>query len=197
MQYVREFCFHRLIAFLLLVGVFSGASLFLTDGSLRNSWIPFVLGVVLVILVEYFVHRFILHEFPNLIPAMYRGHLAHHEHPNDTDHLFGPVRYDLAGYVALFLLIWLFSDSVHLASSFIFGAVLCQLFYQWKHFVSHRPIVPITPWGKWMKKKHLLHHHLDDQAWYGVSNPLLDVLLGTNVPNAKNKPSKPQHITKA
>jgi sterol desaturase/sphingolipid hydroxylase (fatty acid hydroxylase superfamily) len=43
-----------------------------------------------------------------------------------------------------------------------------------------------------MKKKHLLHHHLDDHAWYGVSNPVLDVLLGTNVPNADHKPGKSQ-----
>lgn len=195
MQYVREFCSHRLIVFLLSVCVISGMTLAFTAGSMV-SWVVFAAGIVLVILTEYFVHRFILHEFPNLFPAMYRGHVAHHEHPNDPEHLFGPVRYDLAGYAVIFLFVWLCS-SIHLASSLIFGAVLCQLYYQWKHFVSHRPIVPITPWGKWMKKKHLLHHHLDEHAWYGVSNPILDVLMGTNMPNAGNKPSKPQHATKA
>jgi hypothetical protein len=189
MQYVREFYSHRLIVFLLLTCLSSGIAFFATGvGAL--SWVTFAAGIVLVIVTEYAVHRFILHEFPRLIPAMYKGHVAHHEHPNDTDHLFGPVRYDLAGYTVIFVLVWLFSGSLHIASSLVFGAVLCQLFYQWKHFVSHRPIVPITPWGKWMKKKHLLHHHLDDHAWYGVSNPILDVLLGTNHPTVKNKPKR-------
>lgn len=190
MQYVREFCTHRLIVFLLSVCGLSGAAVLATEGS-SVSWFAFVFGIVLVILTEYMVHRFILHEFPNLIPAMYRGHEAHHQHPTDADHLFGPVRYDLAAYAVIFVLVWLFANSLNIAASLIFGAVLCQLFYQWKHFVSHRPVVPLTPWGKWMKKKHLLHHHLDDHAWYGVSNPVLDVLMGTNVPNAKNKPNRP------
>jgi hypothetical protein len=191
MQYVREFYSHRLIVFLLLVCIGSGLTVLLAKGSVI-SWVGFAAGIVLVILTEYLVHRFILHEFPKLIPAMYRGHVAHHEHPTDTDHLFGPVRYDLTAYLFIFALLWLCSGNVHLAASFVLGAVICQLFYQWKHFVSHRPIVPITPWGKWMKKKHLLHHHLDDHAWYGVSNPVLDVLLGTNIPNADHKPGKSQ-----
>ncbi|KIL42490.1 hypothetical protein SD70_00930 [Gordoniibacillus kamchatkensis] len=194
MQYVREFCSHRLIIFLLALFLVSGTIVVFGEGA-PSSWIAFVCGIVLVVLTEYLVHRFILHEFPKLIPAMYKGHEAHHQHPTDTEHLFGPVRYDLVSYVIIFVLLWLLGGSLHLAASLVFGAVVCQLFYQWKHFISHRPIVPLTPWGRWMKKKHLLHHHLDDHAWYGVSNPVMDVLLGTNKPDTTRKPANRHNHT--
>ncbi|MFB6364316.1 sterol desaturase family protein [Paenibacillus elgii] len=53
------------------------------------------------------------------------------------------------------------------------------LYYEWTHYVAHRPIKPITPWGRWMKKVHLWHHYKSKNYWYGVTNPLFDVMLGT------------------
>lgn len=184
MIYVREFFAQRLILFLAAVAISSGTVLLATPGG-PGTGPSVAAGIVTVILVEYATHRFLLHEFPHWAPAMYEGHQAHHRAPNDIRFLFGPVRYDFAGYVVLSAAAWAVTRSLHLAAGYVCGAVVYQLYYQWKHYVSHRPIRPVTPWGKWMKKKHLLHHHLDDKAWYGVSNPVCDVLLGTDKPAAK------------
>jgi ABC-type nickel/cobalt efflux system permease component RcnA len=190
MQYVREFFSHRLIIFITCVWFLSGIATVLTSGA-SLPWLAFISGILLFVVAEYIVHRFVLHEFPKLAPGAYRGHDFHHQYPNDSQYLFGPIRYDLAGYTLLVVISWCITGSFHQASAVVFGAALCQMYYQWKHFVSHRPIVPITRWGKWVKKKHLLHHYLDEEAWYGVSNPLMDVLLGTNTSaKSKNKTSK-------
>jgi 4-hydroxysphinganine ceramide fatty acyl 2-hydroxylase len=185
-QYTREFLSNSLILFLLLISLLSGMAMLMTFGS-SITWLAFAAGIVLFGIIEYITHRFILHEFPKLLPVAFQGHVAHHEHPNDDQHLYGPIRYDLAGYIFLFLVSLLLTGSVNYASAILFGSITCQLYYQWKHFVSHRPIVPLTPWGKWMKKKHLLHHYLDEHAWYGVSNPIMDVMLGTDKPQSSKK----------
>jgi 4-hydroxysphinganine ceramide fatty acyl 2-hydroxylase len=184
MQYAREFLSNRLIFFLLMIWLFSGTAVFMTFSS-SIAWLAFAAGIVLFVFIEYAVHRFILHEFPKLLPTAYQGHVAHHEHPSDSQHLYGPIHYDLAGYICLFLLSWALTGSKNLASALLFGLITCQCYYQWKHFVSHRPIVPVTRWGKWVKKKHLLHHYLDDHAWFGVSNPIMDKLLGTDKPKGR------------
>jgi 4-hydroxysphinganine ceramide fatty acyl 2-hydroxylase len=189
MRYLREFCAHRLILFLMAVALLSGTGMLLTVWSNMN-WLGIAFGLVLFIVIEYLVHRYVLHEFPNLAPAAYQGHVAHHQYPNDDKYLFGPVSYDFFGYLFYFALGWLITRNASLTSAMIFGSVVCQIYYQWKHFVSHRPIVPLTPWGKWMKKKHLLHHHLDENAWYGVSNPFMDILMKTNVATPKKAKSE-------
>jgi sterol desaturase/sphingolipid hydroxylase (fatty acid hydroxylase superfamily) len=51
--------------------------------------------------------------------------------------------------------------------------------YEWKHYVAHRPIKPKSRLGKWVKKMHILHHYKNENFWYGVSTPFVDVLFGT------------------
>ncbi|AIY04525.1 fatty acid hydroxylase [Planococcus sp. PAMC 21323] len=53
------------------------------------------------------------------------------------------------------------------------------LLYEWKHYVAHRPIKPKTKFGKNVKKLHILHHFKNENYWYGVSTPFVDVLFGT------------------
>lgn len=178
MRYFIEFITHRLIVFLCSALLVSAVIACLYPWSGRTLLYAAV-GALLVLIVEYAVHRFMLHQFPGLMPAAYRGHVAHHQNPTDIRYLFGPVRYDFIGYVLMYFVVWLFSRDFGLAAAFTAGASAYQLYYQWKHFVAHRPVVPLTPWGKWLKKLHLLHHHLDENAWYGVSNPVFDSVMGT------------------
>ncbi|MEI7024225.1 sterol desaturase family protein [Paenibacillus sp. y28] len=180
MHYAREFISHRLIRFLLLLWLVFGGNVLISAPLTMHTGAAWLSGIAVFLLIEYAAHRFILHQFPRLAPAAYRGHVAHHQMPSDSRYLFGPAGYDLAGYAVLTLISWAVTWSWPLAAAVVSGALTCQLYYQWMHFVSHRPIVPKTRWGKWMKRKHLLHHHLDEEAWYGVSNPMLDILLGTN-----------------
>ncbi|WP_276355141.1 sterol desaturase family protein [Cohnella caldifontis] len=178
MGFYKEFYSNGMIRF--VTGVFAAsaaAAACFYDGWL--TWVAAAAGVVLFALFEYAVHRYLLHQFPRIAPAMYAGHEAHHQDPNDIKHLFGPVHYDIIGYVLVFGVLLAASGSLPITCAAVAGISLMQLYYQWMHYASHRPVKLRTPWSKWMKKKHLLHHHMDDHAWYGVSNPVLDYFMGT------------------
>ncbi|HHY73974.1 MAG TPA: sterol desaturase family protein [Bacillus bacterium] len=184
--YIKEFLTQRLILFLLFVIITSGIGTFLTFGS---KWTLAALfsGIVLFIILEYTVHRYLMHEFPKLVPYIYNGHAAHHESPDNIKYLIGPVTFEIATYPVILLIAWLLTDyDWHLALATVFGTSVYQIYYQWKHYMSHRPIKPLTLWGRWVKKKHLLHHHMDENAWYGVSTPVFDILFGTNQSKSPN-----------
>ena len=190
MRFHREFVFNPMIMFIMAVCLTSSVIVVITYRG-PSSWLGILIGMVIYAVMEYLIHRFVLHQFPRIAPAMYRGHVEHHLHPTDTKHLFSAVPYDIGAYTVLFLILYIFSRDLPFIFAIIAGTSLYQLYYQWMHYVAHRPITPMTPWGRWMKKKHLLHHHLDEFSWYGVSHPFLDVLLGTDKPQPpyKNKPT--------
>jgi len=186
LPYYKEFFGQRLIIFLLLLCLSSFGGFAATFNGYR-SVVAVLSGVVLFIVLEYIAHRYLLHQFPRLLPAAYQGHVAHHQYPQDIKYLFGPVRYDVIAYIVIFGITYLITgNNLNLAFSVVFGSTLYQIYYQWKHYVSHRPIKPWTPWGRHVKKWHLLHHHMDENAFFGVSNSFVDILMGTNKPqNAK------------
>ena len=178
-KYVREFLSHSMIRFILLL---AAVSLTITIVNLHRieTGIAFLAGALVYAVAEYFVHCYLLHRLPNAIPALHRGHAKHHEHPEDFEHLFSPLWYDMLIYALYFTVLMALLGNLSLTVAVIAGTSLYQIYYQWMHYLAHRPITPFTRWGKWMKKKHLLHHYLDDQSWYGVSHPFLDYLAGTS-----------------
>lgn len=191
-RYYREFFSNPMIVFITALGI---AGLAATVATFRG-WSTvgyYALGMALYAVFEYGVHRYLLHQFPKLAPGMYKGHVAHHEHPNDMDHLFSPLRYDASAYVAYFLVVWAISRDLRVVVAWVAGTAAFQLYYQWMHYVAHRPITPITPWGRWMRKKHLLHHFMDEHAWYGVSHPAMDYLMGTHKPQRKSRNAGATH----
>ncbi|MZQ86246.1 hypothetical protein GQF01_29510 [Paenibacillus sp. 5J-6] len=186
-HYVKEFMGQRLILFLFSLCLFSGCGVIATFGTFRTI-VAMCVGPVLVILIEYLVHRYLLHEFPRIVPIAYKGHVAHHDSPNDVKFLFGPVSFDIFAYLLIYGTAFMVTGfDWHLALAVVFGASGFQVYYQWKHYISHRPIKPLTPWGKWMKKRHLLHHHLDEKSLYSVTNPMLDIVMRTNQPKSSPK----------
>ena len=56
--------------------------------------------------------------------------------------------------------------------------MLALLHYEWVHLVAHLPCVPRTTAGRWMKRYHLRHHFVNEKLWFGVSNPIMDLLHG-------------------
>lgn len=166
----------RLIAVMSLLGILLTCLQF--DGYV--TILALVLGALVYAFAEYVVHRYLLHEFPKLVPALYRGHVEHHKHPQELKYLFSPVYYDVLIYSAYIPMVWLVFRQFSVVVAVVTGSLLFQLYYQWMHYAAHRPIAPRTAWGRWMKKKHLLHHYKEEHAWYGVSHPVLDYALGTN-----------------
>jgi len=142
-----------------------------------------LLGLSLFFVSEYATHRFLFHMPPPkstlLRKLIYRLHYHHHEEPNDLHLLFLPVWYTIPQVLLVGGAAWLVTGRFALGAAFASGSMLLLMYYEWCHFVAHRPITPLTAWGRWMKKYHLWHHFKNEHYWYGVTNPSLDLLLGT------------------
>lgn len=85
------------------------------------------------------------------------------------------VTYHIGFGFAAFLVTW----NIHLACAFMLGITLYQLYYEWSHFVTHRAIIPLTPWGKGMERFQLMHHFKSSEHYFGVTNSSIDSLVGT------------------
>ncbi|WDL96971.1 sterol desaturase family protein [Alicyclobacillus sp. ALC3] len=147
----------------------------------RNwMWLVVLAGLAFFYIIEYFIHRYILHGLMRrILPKAYEGHVHHHITPTQMKYLLTPNVYNLPGYIAIWLATWAVTGRVTTTAAFVCGVCLAQLNYEWTHFVSHRPIVPRTAVGRWMKKFHLLHHYMNENYWFGVTHPAMDMLFHT------------------
>lgn len=145
--------------------------------------LSFVLGVIFYTINEYVTHRFIFHlkppKNPLLLKLLKRLHYDHHVYPDDLQLLFLPVWYSLPLFVIWLCFLYFVTGNVTVVLSFGIGMIVMLLMYEWKHYIAHRPIRPFTPFGRWLKKQHLLHHYKNENYWFGVSNPFYDFLFGT------------------
>ncbi len=143
----------------------------------------FLLGATTFLVSEYGFHRFVLHARPARSPLINRLqrrlHYDHHAQPDRLDLLFLPSWFlvpSLASSAGLAWWIWPEAGSV---ASLLAGIVAALLTYEWMHYVAHVPYRPRTPWGRWIKKTHLWHHFKNENYWFGVTHPGLDLVLGT------------------
>ncbi|TYS67601.1 fatty acid hydroxylase family protein [Sutcliffiella horikoshii] len=150
------------------------------------TWVAlavFAFGMLTFMFSEYLTHRFVFHlkppKHPILLKMLKRLHYDHHTDPNDLHLLFLPLWYSLPNLSVLALIFYLIAGNWGLTVAFASGLMMMLFLYEWKHYVAHRPIKPRTKFGKWVKKTHILHHFKNENFWYGVSTPFVDVLFGT------------------
>jgi Sterol desaturase len=143
----------------------------------------FLIGMAAFMLSEYMTHRFLFHlKAPKnalVLKILKRLHYDHHTDPNDLKLLFLPVWYSLPNLAVFTALFYVVTGLLNAAFAFGAGLVCMLLIYEWKHYIAHRPIQPKTKLGRWNKRMHLLHHYKNENYWYGVSTPFVDVLFGT------------------
>ncbi|MDP5273280.1 sterol desaturase family protein [Chengkuizengella axinellae] len=182
MKYIKEFFSVRdiqitSIVFLILL------TITLFDYSNGTLWLAMLIGIVGYAITEYLIHRFLFHMKPPrknvLLKIMKRMHYLHHVHPNDVKLLFLPVWYSFPLFITAGLIVFLITFEIMISISFTTGVLAYLLYYEWSHYVAHRPIQPITPWGKFMKKTHLLHHYKNEHFWFGVTHPTFDLMFNT------------------
>ncbi|HYP26334.1 MAG TPA: sterol desaturase family protein [Blastocatellia bacterium] len=145
---------------------------------------PFVAaGALIFFCVEYVSHRFLLHAAPRPEPSLSRLqkrlHYDHHREPEVPELLFVPLWFSLPSLSVYAALYYLLSGSAPIMLALVLGNLVSFLYYEWVHYIAHVPVTPRTPWGRWMKKYHLLHHYKNEGLWFGVTNPSLDLLFGT------------------
>jgi sterol desaturase/sphingolipid hydroxylase (fatty acid hydroxylase superfamily) len=143
----------------------------------------FLLGLFVFVLSEYFTHRFLFHlktpKNPFFLKFLKRIHYDHHVYPNDLKLLFLPLWYSIPNFLVISAIFYYFSRGLTETVAFGLGLMAMLLTYEWKHYVAHRPVKPKTKFGKWVKKVHILHHYKNENYWFGVSNPFVDVIFGT------------------
>lgn len=154
-----------------------GSSPKVVIGELAAGWLFFSL-------LEYLLHRFVLHrKFEATRAGQIEGFLTHgyhHVYPQDPYRLVMP----LMGSVPIALIlstleVLIFGWRHGLA---IFGGtVLGYIAYDTVHYWLHHGGMKNAAFA-WLRRYHLLHHHDDRPARFGVSSPLWDYVFFTFAP---------------
>jgi sterol desaturase/sphingolipid hydroxylase (fatty acid hydroxylase superfamily) len=144
--------------------------------------LAFVLGLLIITLVEYCLHRFLFHREPHTKDERLQHFLLHgyhHEFPNDPMRLVLPP-----------IGIWPAAALVGVIFYFVFGpyfwvvfggAAVAYIGYDWIHYYTHH-FNPQRGPGRWLKKYHMLHHFDSPGHRYGITSPLWDFVFGTYLP---------------
>jgi hypothetical protein len=142
-----------------------------------------LLGALLFYLTEYGTHRFMFHARPSrfawIRAGQHRLHYDHHVEPARLDLLFLPLWYVVPNTVLVAALAYAVLRDANQVAALVLGAMLALLHYEWVHFIAHQPYTPVTAFGRWMKRYHLRHHFVNEKLWFGVSNPVMDVVYRT------------------
>jgi sterol desaturase/sphingolipid hydroxylase (fatty acid hydroxylase superfamily) len=178
----KEFLFFPDISILIALNAV-GFTIALMKGLTMGMMVVIFVGMLTFAFSEYLTHRFFFHlkapKNPYFLKFLKRIHYDHHIDPNNLKLLFLPLWYSLPNFLILSMAFYYFSKSLLYTNAFGTGLLAMLLVYEWKHYVAHRPIKPITKFGRWVKKVHILHHFKNENYWYGVSTPFADYLFGT------------------
>lgn len=154
------------------------------------------LMVVIYPLVEYGLHRFVLHarwmyKNPYTARLWKRIHYDHHQNPNDLKVLFGALYTTLPMLVVVTMpLGYLIGGAGGLWAAFATGCLLFA-FYEFCHCVQHLPVMPKNRWLRDIKRRHLAHHFHNEQGNFGITNPLWDRIVGTFYDPPNTRPKSP------
>ncbi|SDX48108.1 Fatty acid hydroxylase superfamily protein [Marininema mesophilum] len=181
-QYYKEFFTFPDIVVMNTI-MFVGLVVIIPSLSRGFVWVAIVAGMIGYAMSEYLIHRFLFHlkppSNPNFLRLLKRLHYDHHVDPDDLKLLFLPIWYSIPLITLTSAIFYGVTRDGILTVAFSVGVVGYLLYYEWKHYIAHRPLKPWTPWGRYMKKMHLWHHFKNEKYWYGVTHPLLDKAMGT------------------
>ncbi len=166
--------------------VFLGLSLFFfvyaylhTNMSGLHILFYFLVGVVLLNISDYSIHRF--EHFlatKRRLRDIAEFHMVHHQNPNDVYFMQIPpvISLFLSGVVFLFL--YLVIQDMAVAMLISAGYNFFYIFYEWMHYGAHC-FKPKSLWLKKLQQHHLAHHYKNPNGYFGTTNRLLDRLLKT------------------
>jgi sterol desaturase/sphingolipid hydroxylase (fatty acid hydroxylase superfamily) len=118
-------------------------------------------------LIEYGVHRFVLHH----IPPFRAMHEMHHSNPRA---LIGtPTIVTVALFALLVFMPAFMAANIWVASALTLGVLLGYIAYSVMHHAAHH-WRSSNDWLKWRKQLHGLHHHSGQTRHYGVTTSVWD-----------------------
>lgn len=168
------------VVYPLTVTGLAAAGLYSTDLARWPNWLAaFVGGFAIWTLAEYLLHRYVLHHLP-WIKDM---HEAHHA---DQMALVGTPTWLSFVIVVAFVFAPLYAwAGLLVATGITAGVTLGYLSYVGVHHMVHH--MPSKP-GSYltaMKRRHMLHHHFDEERNFGVSSGFWDRVFHTDVTSSE------------
>ena len=174
-----------IIAFVLAIrwGHLSRAAVFYLGG-----------GIPLWMSLEYFSHRYILHQHFKVSKKWWKKHLTflanryldplhfeHHERPFDGNHMSGQLK-DMMPLFVVGVPLGLLLFPAFTASMVVVGAFQCYIAEEWIHHATHYYNFR-GPYFRYMKKHHFYHHTSHGiTRGFGTSSGILDFIFRTRYP---------------
>ncbi len=174
--------------------LYTAYAVFLMAWALRSAHplaavASFALGVMAWTLLEYFVHRYVLHgRFPDG-PGMVEHflhvrfdplHWEHHERPWDGEHINGRIG-DTLPFSAVFVAIAALFP-VWSAPALVAGLLQSYIVEEWVHHSVHFYHFD-NPYFRYIKAHHLYHHSpKGGDMGYGLTNGFWDIVFQTRIP---------------
>jgi sterol desaturase/sphingolipid hydroxylase (fatty acid hydroxylase superfamily) len=158
------------------VTALAAAALWTTTLESWPQWfLAFIGGFAAWTLIEYVLHRYVLHH----VPYVKDMHDAHHA---DQMALIGtPTWFSAIIMVAIvFLPLYLIAD-FSIASGITCGLIVGYLWYVSVHHIVHHWRNEPGTYGYRLKRRHMLHHHFDDMGNFGVTSGFWDKVFGTDI----------------
>jgi cyclopropane-fatty-acyl-phospholipid synthase len=134
------------------------------------------LGVFAWTLIEYGLHRFVLHG----LPPFRRWHAAHHQRPAALIGL--PIPASAALFAALVFAPAWWAAGRWVATALTLGVLIGYLAYTVTHHATHHAGLGRGAWWQRRRRWHALHHrHADRAVCFGVTTGFWDRLFGTRL----------------
>jgi sterol desaturase/sphingolipid hydroxylase (fatty acid hydroxylase superfamily) len=167
--YFADFVVYPPVATMLIVAAMRPGSLV----SWREAVVACAAGVVVWTLLEYIIHRVVLHE----VRYFAMMHEMHHDDPGGF--VGTPTWLSLSMICSGALLPLWWETGFDLASSFTAGLMGGYLWYVTVHHVIHHWRIEPGTYLYRLKHHHGLHHHAPVACNFGVTNSFWDRLFGT------------------
>jgi len=146
------------------------------------------LGLAFWTLMEYWVHRYILHgrfpDGPGFQHFLHRQfdhlHWEHHARPWDGNHVNGTLKDTLAP-AAVFMALAFLLGSVETWPLFVASMLLGYIMEEWVHHSVHFCNFQ-NPYFRYIKRHHLFHHSpRGTDVGYGLTSGFWDMIVGTRI----------------
>ncbi|WP_312862418.1 sterol desaturase family protein [Rhizobium sp. BK313] len=162
---------------IVVVGLIAAYFILGYDGEPLTWLAAIVIGAAAWTLVEYLIHRFVLHH----VVYIRDMHVQHHNAPAEL--IDTPIWLSLFFMVAGVLLPSWLAFGFGVASGFTAGMTLGYLTYGAMHHAMHHWRIPHGTYLYRAKRWHAQHHASTDEGNYGVSSLFWDHVFGTVLPD--------------
>jgi len=159
-----------------------------------HSALFFAAGVGVWTLMEYFIHRYILHgrfpDGPGLVRHFFHKrfdhlHWEHHERPWDGNHINGRIM-DTLPFSIVFVVVAAFFP-IWSAPVLVAGILQSYVVEEWVHHSVHFYHFD-NPYFRYIKRHHLYHHSpKGGEVGYGLTNGLWDIVFRTRISSEQRR----------